>query len=124
MAAAERIVRSGGDIVLLAGCVDGFPSDGPFAGLLRAASGPAELVGASARAVPDGWQAQILGRVLSKARVHLFTAGLRPEEVSAAQLQVISDPSAAIASLLAAHGPLATLGVLPEGPLSVATVAS
>jgi nickel-dependent lactate racemase len=124
MAAAERIVRPGGDIVLLAGCVDGYPSGGPFAELLGAAAAPASLGGASAQSVPDGWQAQVLGRVLAKARVHLSTEGLRPEEVRAAHLEPIADPSAAVAALLAAHGPRATLCVLPEGPLSVATVAS
>jgi nickel-dependent lactate racemase len=124
MAAAERVVRVGGDIVLVAGCVDGYPSEGPFAGLLQAAAGPDELLGSAQGAIQDGWQAQVLGRVLSKARVHLFTEGLSGDQVVAAHLEPVADPSAAVAELLAHHGPQARLGVLPEGPLSVATVAS
>ena len=69
MAAAERVVADGGVIVLAAACGDGVPDDGAFARILQRATtadragarpeGPAEL---------DGWQAQVLGRVLSGPR--------------------------------------------------------
>ena len=36
MAAAERIVRAGGIIVMAAACGDGIPGDGAFAGVLVA----------------------------------------------------------------------------------------
>ena len=49
MAAAERIVRPGGIIVMAAACLDGVPADGAFARTLAAASTPADLGGAPAR---------------------------------------------------------------------------
>ena len=40
MAAAERIVRDGGIIVMAAECVDGIPGDGAFAGSWREPGAP------------------------------------------------------------------------------------
>lgn len=123
MAAAERVVRVGGDIVMLSSCVDGFPDEGPFAGILRAAPSVEALVDPGAAATQDTWQAQVLGRVLGKATVHLFSDGLGPDQVRAAHLVPVKDPSATVAELVARRGPGATVCVLPEGPLGVATVA-
>ena len=50
MAAAERIVRPGGTIVMAAACEDGVPADGAFARLLAEARTPADLVGRVRRA--------------------------------------------------------------------------
>ena len=47
MAAAERIVRPGGIIIMAAACEDGVPAEGVFARLLGAARTPDDLVGAS-----------------------------------------------------------------------------
>ena len=75
MAAAERIVRPGGIIVMAAACGDGIPGGGAFAEVVgpgpharrpdRCAGGP-EL---------DRWQAQVLGRVLQRAQVWLYSEG-------------------------------------------------
>ena len=61
MAAAERIVRDGGTIVMAAACADGVPAGGAFARLLAGASTPAELAGAGGGPELDRWQAQVLG---------------------------------------------------------------
>ena len=68
MAAAERIVRPGGIIVMAAACEDGVPGDGAFARLLAEARTPADLVGAAGAPELDRWQAQVLGRVLGTGR--------------------------------------------------------
>ena len=68
MAAAERIVRDGGIIVIAAACGDGVPAGGAFARLLAGASSPADLAGASGKPELDRWQAQVLGRVLGARR--------------------------------------------------------
>ena len=47
MAAAERIVRPGGIIIMAAACEDGVPADGAFARLLADARTPDDLAGAS-----------------------------------------------------------------------------
>ena len=46
MAAAERIVRDGGIIVMAAACVDGIPGDGAFAEVLAGARSADDLIDA------------------------------------------------------------------------------
>ena len=77
MAAAERIVRDGGIIVLAADCVDGIPDEGAFAKRSRQRRrAPEDLVSADGGAELDRWQAQVLGRVLQRAEVWLHSDGL------------------------------------------------
>ena len=86
MAAAERIVRDGGIIVMAAACGDGVPAGGAFARLLAGASTPADLAAATAEPELDRWQAQVLGRVLARAEVHLHAEGLDDGAITDAQL--------------------------------------
>ena len=76
MAAAERMVRDGGTIVMAAACGDGVPARRcvrPAAGRRGHAGRP----GRRRRPTPelDRWQAQVLGRVLARAEVRLHTGG-------------------------------------------------
>ncbi len=122
MAAAERIVRPGGIIVMAAACEDGVPADGAFARLLAAARTPADLAGASGAPELDRWQAQVLGRVLGRAEVHLFSGGLAAGFAGGALLRAAPDLDAAVAAACTRLGPGARVAVMPEGPLTVATV--
>jgi nickel-dependent lactate racemase len=122
MAAAERIVHPGGSIVMAAACEDGVPAGGAFARLLADARTPADLIGASGAPELDRWQAQVLGRVLARAEVHLFADGLARDIVPTALLTVAPDLDGAVASACARLGPGARVAVMPEGPLTVATV--
>jgi lactate racemase len=124
MSAAARIVRPGGDIVMMASCVDGYPDEGAFAGIVKAAPSAAALTNPAIPPSLDTWQAQVLGRVLAKATVHLFTGGLSPDQIRDVHLQPIGDPSVAVAELVKGRGLGATVCVLPDGPLTVATVAT
>ena len=122
MAAAERIVRPGGIIVMAAACEDGVPADGAFARLLAAARTPADLAGAAGAPELDRWQAQVLGRVLDRAEVHLFSGGLGAGFAGGALLAAAPDLDAAVAAACTRLGPGARVAVMPEGPLTVATV--
>jgi nickel-dependent lactate racemase len=124
MAAAERIVRSGGIIVMAAACADGMPDDGAFARLLAAAITPGDLVRPDAGAELDRWQAQVLGRVLMRAQVWLYSDGLTDEMARRAQLRPIGDLSAAVAEARQQLGGTGRVAVLPEGPLTVATLSA
>jgi nickel-dependent lactate racemase len=124
MAAAERILRPGGVIVMAAACGDGVPDDGAFARLLEAAATPDDLVQATGGAQLDLWQAQVLGRVLQKAEVHLFSDGLSAQTTRGALLQPIDDLSDAVRAAVARRGGASRVAVLPEGPLTVATLTS
>jgi nickel-dependent lactate racemase len=120
MAAAERVVRPGGVIVMAAPCGDGVPGGSPFARLL--ASGGAAPA-SPGRAVPDGWQVQVLDRVRRHAEVRLHSDGISADEMAVAGLRAAPDLAAAVAEALGDAGPGARLCVLPEGPLTVATAA-
>jgi lactate racemase len=122
MAAAERIVRRGGIIIMAAACEDGIPAGGAFARLLAAARTPADLVGASGAPELDRWQAQVLGRVLARAQVHLCSESIGSGAGAGLLLREAAQMDAAVADACGRLGPKARVAVLPEGPLTVATV--
>jgi nickel-dependent lactate racemase len=121
MAAAERVVARGGTIVMAAACVDGLPDEGAFGRLLAEAESPADLIAPDAAPELDRWEAQVLGRVLQRARVQLRTDGLTDDEVRAAHLEPVADVSDAVARAVHQAGVNASVCVLPLGPLTVAT---
>jgi nickel-dependent lactate racemase len=136
MAAAERVVSPGGTIVVAAECIDGLPGGGAFERLLVGARDASDLLAGGARnngsppgpgrtdgtpAEPDGWQTQVLGRVLSKAQVWLFAGGLDDASVRTAQLRPVHDVGEAVSEALSHHGKDSRLCVLVRGPLAVAT---
>ena len=129
MAAAERVVAPGGTIVMASQCSDGLPGGGAFERLLAGATSPEELVAGTNGSVrssmrpaePDGWQTQVLGRVLEKADVWLHTDGLDVDEIRRAQLKPVADLSTGVAEALSLHGKGSRLCVLVRGPLAVAT---
>jgi lactate racemase len=122
MAAAERIVRPDGIIVMAAACEDGVPAGGAFGRLLADAATPPDLLGASGLPELDRWQAQVLGRVLDRAEVVLFAEGLQGDARAGALFSLAPDLDGAVAAALERLGPGARVGVIPEGPLTVATV--
>jgi nickel-dependent lactate racemase len=123
MAAAERIVRDGGIIIMAAACGDGIPADGAFATVLSRSRTPGDLVEAAGPEL-DRWQAQVLGRVLRRAQVWLYSGGLTDQMTQEAQLVPVHDLTTVVGDALAALGGAGRVAVLPEGPLTVATVAA
>jgi nickel-dependent lactate racemase len=124
MAAADRVRRHGGTVVMAAACGDGVPDAGSFARLLAESLTPGDLVAASAGPELDRWQAQVLGRVLERGIVRLHSDGLGADAIQTAQLVPAPDLDAAVDEALAGLGTGARVAVLPEGPLTVATLRS
>jgi nickel-dependent lactate racemase len=122
MAAAERIVRQGGIIVMVAACRDGIPGGGGFAGVLSRACTAGDLVDAAGGPELDRWQAQVLGRVLQRAQVWLYSEGMTDQMTTDALLVPVPDLSTVVENALTALGGSGTVAVLPLGPLTVATV--
>jgi nickel-dependent lactate racemase len=122
MAAADRVRRDGGTVLMAAACGDGVPDGGAFARLLAAADTPADLVASEAGPEVDRWQAQVLGRVLGRGTVRLHSEGLGAHAIRSAQLVPAPDLDEAVGATLAALGRSPRVAVLPEGPLTVATL--
>ena len=121
MAAAERVVASKGTIIAAAACADGVPDGGEFGRLVRAASDPRELLNPDAPRSLDRWQAQVLGRVLQRAEVALYTEGIDADDIRACHLKPVGSVDAAVNDAVRRRGRDATVCVLPLGPLTVAT---
>lgn len=89
MTAAEACVNEGGVIVMLAECADGVGGDSFFRQLsdLRSIREITDELLARDRnaTVPDQWQAQIMLRVLARARV-VFVSSLSPDVVRAMRM--------------------------------------
>jgi nickel-dependent lactate racemase len=127
MAAAERVVRPGGTIILAAECSDGVPDHGSYADILRRAGSLEQLAGLFAdprQAVPDQWQVQVQARIQTKARVRVHSDGLTSDQLRAAHLEPALDVAAAVEEALAGVGPAGRVCVLPEGPQTIPYLAS
>ena len=112
----------GGTIIIAARCADGVPDEGGFGRYLATATSIADLTRVDGESLHDRWQAQVLGRVLSRAQVQVYSDGLTDAQARRAFLTPIMDVQQAVEAALKRAGPGATLGVLPDGPMTVARV--
>jgi len=74
--------------------------------------------------VDDQWEVQVLARVQTHARVGVHSDYFDDATLRSVHLFAVPDISAAIEAELAAAGPDARVCVLPEGPQTIAYVAS
>ena len=122
ISAATTVLRPGGLVVCAAECRDGFPDHGSFREVLASADSPAallDLIAARERTVPDQWQVQVLARALARAEVVVHSGHLSAADLATAHLGHTEDVAATVAEALAAAGPDARVGVLPEGPQTI-----
>jgi nickel-dependent lactate racemase len=122
MAAAERVVRDGGTIIVAAECADGVPSHGSYAELLsRADDLPdlVELLNDPGMAEPDQWQVMVQARIQGRARVRVHCSGVADDQLAAAHLEPAPDIRAAVDEALSAAPAQAQVCVLPEGPQTI-----
>jgi nickel-dependent lactate racemase len=122
MSAAATVVEPGGLILCAARCEDGFPDHGSFREVLASAATPHELlaeIAARPRTVPDQWQVQVLARVLTTARVGVYSDNLDGPSLRAAHVSKVDDIADAVAGEIRRVGPDATVCVLPEGPQTI-----
>ena len=125
LSAANRIVRAGGAIILAAACADGLPDHGRYAALLAEAGSPATVLEMVARPgfnQPDQWQVQIQAQIQLRAGVYIHSAGLTDAQIQRALLRPCPEIAQTVAMIEAQLGRPATIGVLPEGPQTIAYV--
>lgn len=125
MAAAARILRPGGLLILAAECSEGIPAGSPFEKLLHESSGADDIL--HKLATPgfvraEQWQAHIQSLISKRARI-LLHSSLSEDVVQCAHLTPCRDVGAAVQAELARLGGSARVAVLPQGPLTIPYVA-
>ena len=126
MAAAARIVKPGGAIVVAAECSEGIPDHGSYGKLLQMRDSPAgllKMIHEPAFASDDQWQVQIQAMIQEKARVFVHST-LPPEVIRRAQLLPCAEVGETVRRLAAEAGPGARIAVLPFGPLTIPYLSS
>jgi nickel-dependent lactate racemase len=126
MSAASEAVRQGGSIIVAAECWDGLPDHGEYARLLRSADQPSDLLNQIQQPdfhAHDQWQVQVQAQIQAKAEVHVYSDGLSDEQIQGALLQPSASIEATLADLMERYGPDASICVLPDGPMTVPTIA-
>lgn len=126
MSAAAQIVREGGAILIATACEDGLPDHGLYARLLAQAGSPQAALAMIAQpgfSAHDQWQVQIQAQIQLKAEVYVYSDGLSDEQIERALLIPCRDIEKTVADLQARYGPNARIAVLPDGPLTIGTLA-
>ncbi len=125
MSAANRIVKEGGDIVVVAECSEGLPKHGSYADILRSAESPRQVLQHLKDprfAQLDQWQVQIQAAIQIRANVHVHTNGLTDQEIRGSHCMPCID----VASLVFQRAMTLSdpkdlrVAVIPEGPQTIA----
>ncbi len=121
MAAAARIVKPGGIILLACECSQGAPGGSHFEKTLLSASSVERLahtLSGRTHTVPEDWQVQILINVRQKAEVMLYST-LPADQVARFHLSPVEDLHREVHRLLKSLGESSRVAVLPQGPLAI-----
>jgi lactate racemase len=125
MTGALPIVKQGGTIVIAASLSEGIGSP-QFQQLFRENHDLnlfLERIESGDYFVMDQWQLEELAKVRRKASVTMVSDGLPPEVLNGLFVQAAPSVEAAVEEALAAHGPDATIAVIPKGPYVLAQLA-
>ena len=123
IAAAARIVKGGGTIILAAECSDGLPTNSHYENLLRRVDSPGALLSLLAQPgfrATDQWSAQIQAVIQQRAEL-LLHSSLADELVRAAHMTPCRDIAQTVSQKLNGSGRIA---VLPQGPLTIPYLAA
>jgi lactate racemase len=121
MAAAARVLKENGLLILAAECCEGVPDGTPFDKFLQEAGGPDEVLEMLARpgfVRAEQWQAHIQSLISKRARIMLHSS-LDEATVRRSHLEPCRDISQTVWEELAKLGAEARVAVLPQGPLTI-----
>ena len=124
IAAAARIVKDGGAILVAAECAEGTPSGSPHDTLLRSVADGEDLLARLAQpgfVHAEQWQSQIQSLIQRRAEIHIFST-LPDETIRAAHLLPCRDIAGFFREKCAAN-PRTRIAVLPQGPLTIPYIA-
>ena len=121
LSAAARVCSEGGDILVASECADGIPAHGNFAKIMAECETPQALLdwtGSRPACILDQWQAQVLGEVLKRCRVSVFSS-LPASEVEQCMMTPVAELQTAVDQALKVLGNDSDVAVLPHGPLTI-----
>lgn len=121
MSAAERVVKKGGSIIMVAECWDGIPQGSDYETILTSVDSVDALMDfiiAHESELQDTWQVYFQAMVQKKADV-FFHSQLDELTVRSAHLEPVSDINKLILTLIEKYGPETRICVLPEGPHTI-----
>jgi lactate racemase len=125
MSAANRILRTGGAIVMVAACQDGMPDNGRYAALLAQAGSPQgvlKMLQQPGFAEQDQWQVQLQAMIQLRAEVYVYSGGLSDGQIRGALFTPCHDVAETVGALQRKYGETARICVLPDGPQTVGYV--
>ena len=121
MSAASKIVKKDGHIIMVSECADGFPDHGKFAEIFKMADTPQgilELIHNPNFKEVDQWQVQKQASIQTFANVHVYSE-LTDQQLKDSMLIPTSNIEHTIQELEHRYGRKLTIGVMPQGPLTI-----
>jgi nickel-dependent lactate racemase len=118
MTTPENVIRQGGEIIMAAECSEGIGHH-TFEDMILEAGTPENFlkqVHSPGFFVVDQWQVQVLARILSKARISLYSENLDDEQVRRMWLNPLESVEEGIQQGLDRLGEDSKILVLPDGP--------
>lgn len=121
MSAASKVVKKDGHIIMVSECADGFPDHGKFAEIFKMADTPQgilELIHNPNFKEVDQWQVQKQASIQTFANVHVYSE-LTDQQLKDSMLIPTSNIEHTIQELEHRYGRKLTIGVMPQGPLTI-----
>ncbi len=118
MTTPEAVIQQGGEIIMAAECSEGIGHH-TFEDMILEAGSPEKFldqVYSPGFFIVDQWQVQVLARLLSRARVSLFSENLDRDQVSRMWLNPVESVEDGIDQAIDRLGDDAKILVLPDGP--------
>jgi len=124
LVSAADIVAEGGEIICFSECVDGIGSEN-FRSLLFGMGSPDEFLRRISRPdffVPDQWEVEELIKALKKAKIKIYSSGLKYEEIKKAHMVPLKEIDSSIRELLKKYGGSSSIAVIPDGPYTMVKI--
>lgn len=121
MSAASKVVKENGNIIMVSECADGFPDHGKFAEIFKMADTPQgilDLIYDPNFKEVDQWQVQKQASIQTFANVYVYSE-LSDQQLKDSMLNPTSDIEATLEELKASYGRELSIGVMPQGPLTI-----
>jgi nickel-dependent lactate racemase len=118
MTTPEAVIKQGGEIIMAAECSEGIGHH-TFEDMILEAGTPErflEQIQQPGYFMVDQWQVQVLARILSKARISLYSENLDNDQIRRMWLNPVDSVEEGIGQALERMGGDAKILVLPDGP--------